>query len=74
VETRPLPKVKKVTATANRHVLTQHPRFKDGKEHRYWSMVEHRRCAGGKVVQRPVLDLGEPEAKPEINCRRQPEG
>jgi hypothetical protein len=27
-------------------------RFKDGKEHRYWSIVENRRCADGKVVQR----------------------
>jgi transposase len=34
-------------------------RFKDGKEHRYWSIVESRRCAGGRVVQRPVLYLGE---------------
>jgi Transposase DDE domain len=34
-------------------------RFKDGKEHRYWSVVESRRCAGGKVVQRNVLYLGE---------------
>jgi len=34
-------------------------RVKDGKEHRYWSIVENRRCAGGKVVQRAVLYLGE---------------
>ena len=34
-------------------------RLKDGKEHRYWSIVENKRCAGGKVVQRPVLYLGE---------------
>jgi transposase len=34
-------------------------RCKDGKEHRYWSIVESRRCAEGKVVQRPVLYLGE---------------
>ena len=34
-------------------------RFKDGKEHRYWSLVESRRCAGGRVLQRPVLYLGE---------------
>ena len=27
-------------------------RFKDGKEHRYWNIVENKRCAGGKVVQR----------------------
>jgi len=34
-------------------------RIKDGKEHRYWSIMENRRCAGGRVVQRPVLYLGE---------------
>jgi Transposase DDE domain len=34
-------------------------RRKDGKEHRYWNIVENKRCAGGKVVQRQVLYLGE---------------
>lgn len=34
-------------------------RFKDGKEHRYWSLVENRRVAGSRVVQRQVLYLGE---------------
>jgi transposase len=34
-------------------------RHKDGKEHRYWNIVESKRCAGGKVVQRQVLYLGE---------------
>ena len=34
-------------------------RFKDGKEHRYWSIVENRRTHGGRVVQRQVLYLGE---------------
>jgi len=34
-------------------------RFKDGKTHRYWSLVESRRPAGGRVVQRHVLCLGE---------------
>jgi hypothetical protein len=34
-------------------------RFKDGKEHRYWSIVENHRVAGGRVVQRHVLYLGE---------------
>jgi len=34
-------------------------RNKDGKEHRYWNIVESKRCAGGKVVQRQVLYLGE---------------
>ena len=39
--------------------LKCHRRFKDGKEHRYWSIVESRRCVGGRVVQRHVLYLGE---------------
>ncbi len=34
-------------------------RKKDGKEHRYWSVVENRRVTGGRVVQRQVLYLGE---------------
>lgn len=34
-------------------------RLKDGKEHSYWNIVESKRCAGGKVVQRQVLYLGE---------------
>jgi len=34
-------------------------RFKDGKEHRYWSIVENRRVAGDRVVQWQVLYLGE---------------
>jgi len=34
-------------------------RKKDGKEHRYWSVVENRRVADGRVVQRHVLYLGE---------------
>lgn len=34
-------------------------RFKDGKEHCYWNIVESKRCAGGRTVQRQVLYLGE---------------
>ena len=34
-------------------------RRKDGKTHRSWSVVESRRLAGNKVVQRHVLYLGE---------------
>ena len=34
-------------------------RCKDGKEHRYWSVVENVRVRGGRVVQRQVLYLGE---------------
>ncbi len=39
--------------------LRSKKRFKDGKEHRYWSIVENRRVAGNRVVQRQVLHLGE---------------
>ena len=34
-------------------------RKKDGREHRYFSVVETRRIAGGKTAQRTVLYLGE---------------
>ena len=34
-------------------------RWKDGKQHGYWSLVENRRAADGRVVQRQVLYLGE---------------
>jgi hypothetical protein len=34
-------------------------RKKDGKTHEYWSVVENKRVAGGRVVQRHVLYLGE---------------
>ena len=34
-------------------------RKKNGKEHRYWNLVENRRVAGGQVMQRQVLYLGE---------------
>ena len=45
-------------------------RRKDGKEHFYWSIVENRRCADGKVLQRPVLYLGEiNDSQREAWCR-----
>ena len=34
-------------------------RWKDGKAHLYWSLVENRRVRGGHVVQHTVLYLGE---------------
>src|SRR3989442_12162183 len=34
-------------------------RKKDGKDHRYFSIVENRRLVGSKTVQRTVLYLGE---------------
>jgi hypothetical protein len=39
--------------------LRKSPRKKDGKTHEYWSVVENKRVAGGRVVQRHVLYLGE---------------
>ncbi|MGQ0800608.1 MAG: hypothetical protein ACT4NL_10925 [Pseudomarimonas sp.] len=34
-------------------------RKKDGKAHRYWSIVENRRLGDGRVLQRHALYLGE---------------
>jgi transposase len=39
--------------------LRANKRFKDGKMHRYWSVVENRRIAGGGSVQKTLLYLGE---------------
>ncbi len=39
--------------------LRARTRRKDGKLHRYWSVVESRRVRGGRVVQRQLLHLGE---------------
>ena len=33
-------------------------RRKDGKQHRYWSVVDNTRVAGGRVVQRHVERAG----------------
>src|SRR5262244_3431920 len=45
-------------------------RRKDGKQHRYWSVVENTRVAGGRVVQRHVLYLGEINDSQEVAWRR----
>ena len=45
-------------------------RKKDGKEHRYWSIVENRRVGGGRVVQRPLLYLGEINDSQELAWRK----
>src|SRR5450631_1642821 len=39
--------------------LRSNTRVKDGKEHRYYTVVESRRLQSGKVAQRQVLYLGE---------------
>lgn len=45
-------------------------RKKDGKEHRYFSVVENRRLSGGRVLQRHVLYLGEINSSQELAWRR----
>lgn len=45
-------------------------RKKNGKEHCYWSVVENRRVARGRVVQRHVLYLGEINSSQELAWRK----
>ena len=45
-------------------------RKKDGKVHRYWSIVENRRLPGGRVSQRHVLYLGEINSSQERAWRK----
>jgi len=45
-------------------------RNKDGKRHRYFSVVENKRVAGGRVVQKHVLHLGEINDSQELAWRR----
>src|ERR1700732_5071584 len=47
-------------------------REKDGKEHRYWSIVENRRVGGGRVVQRPLLYLGSTIRRNWLGASRSP--
>ena len=41
-------------------------RKKDGKEHRYFSIVDNKRVADSRVVQRHVLYLGEINSSQEL--------
>ena len=45
-------------------------RRKDGKDHRYFSIVENRRVSSGRVVQRRVLYLGEINDSQQIAWRK----
>ena len=53
------------TPSVHRYALPQtmflrhNRRFKDGKEHRYPSVVENRRVSAGRSVQKTLLYLGE---------------
>jgi len=50
--------------------LRANRRFKDGKAHRYFSVVESRRLATGRVLQRAVLYLGEINDSQEASWRK----
>ncbi len=50
--------------------LRRSKRIKNGKEHFYWSVVENKRIAQGKVVQRQVLYLGELNGGQEASWRK----
>jgi hypothetical protein len=50
--------------------LRSSSRKKDGKEHRYWSIVENKRVEDGRVVQRHVLYLGEINSSQELAWRK----
>src|SRR5260370_41961803 len=45
-------------------------RKKDGKDHRYFSIVENHRMASGKTVQRTVLYLGEINDQQQVTWRK----
>jgi hypothetical protein len=45
-------------------------RRKDGKEHRYFSIVENKRVSGGRVLQRHVLSLGEINSSQKLAWRK----
>src|SRR5271166_5356039 len=50
--------------------LRSNKRIKDGKEHRYYTVVESRRLRSGKVAQRQVLYLGEINDSQQAGWRR----
>jgi hypothetical protein len=59
VETYPLGSRERFWHSARDLFLRANKRFKDGKEHRYYTVVESRRLSSGKVAQKQVLYLGE---------------
>ena len=53
-----------------RMFLRSNKRIKDGKEHRYYTVVESRRLRSGKVAQRQVLYLGEINDSQQVGWRK----
>jgi len=68
--TYPLAAVARMRISGDKMFLRATTRKKDGKEHRYFSVVENRRVAGGRVMQRHVLYLGEINSSQELAWRR----
>jgi hypothetical protein len=50
--------------------LRRTERKKDGKVHSYWSIVENKRVAGGRMVQRHALYLGEINSSQAVPWRK----
>ena len=50
--------------------LRKTERRKAGKTHLYWSVVENKRLANGRVIQRHVLYLGEINSSQAEACRK----
>jgi hypothetical protein len=69
VKTFPLVLAKTIWHSAVSMFLRQTNPKKDGKSHRYFSVVENRRLTTGKTAQRTVLYLGEINDKQEVAWR-----
>ena len=59
VETYPLVPMPRIADSIGIMFLRVTTRRKDGKDHRYYSVVENRRVRGGTHVQKTLLYLGE---------------
>lgn len=70
MKTYPLAKGATIWHSAVSMFLRQTNRNKDGKSHRYFSVVENRRLSSGKTAQRTVLYLGEINDKQEAAWRK----
>jgi hypothetical protein len=60
VPTKSILKAANVPIIGGHHVLALQSSPEDAKQHRYWSVVENTRVAGGRVVQRHVLSSEHP--------------
>lgn len=70
MKTYPLSEGRRIWHSAEDLFLRATNRKKDGKDHRYFSVVENQRVAGGKTVQRTVLYLGEINDQQQMAWRR----